>query len=138
MSGLPTSGACLPASPSPVSSLIPHIREILHSRILCSLLSLPAPAPLLHCTALDSAHRGTAHHGIDRLTGLPVVFTELFFQCLFYFFDSTGALFRHGGSMYTLSCGMWDPVPQSGIELEPPALGVWSLSHWREFPIELF
>ena len=40
--------------------------------------------------------------------------------------------------MYTLSCGMWDPVPQSGIELEPPALGVWSLSHWREFPIELF
>ena len=34
------------------------------------------------------------------------------------------------------SCGMWDIVPQSGIELRPPALGVWSVSHWttREVP----
>ena len=25
---------------------------------------------------------------------------------------------------------MWDVVPWPGIELRPPALGVWSLSHW--------
>ena len=37
------------------------------------------------------------------------------------------------------SCGMWDIEPQSGIELRPPALGVWSVSHWttREIP-EIF
>ena len=28
-----------------------------------------------------------------------------------------------------LSCGMWDLVPWPGIKPEPPALGVWSLSH---------
>ena len=25
---------------------------------------------------------------------------------------------------------MWDLVPQPGIEPGPPALGVWSLTHW--------
>ena len=29
-----------------------------------------------------------------------------------------------------LSLGMWDLVPSPGIELRPPALGVWGLSHW--------
>ena len=29
-----------------------------------------------------------------------------------------------------LCCGMWDQVPLPGIEPRPPALGVWSLSHW--------
>ena len=31
---------------------------------------------------------------------------------------------------------MWDLVPQPGIDLKPPVLGVWSLGHWttREFP----
>ena len=35
-----------------------------------------------------------------------------------------------------LSCGMWDLVPQPGIEPRPPALGVQSLTHWttREVP----
>ena len=35
-----------------------------------------------------------------------------------------------------LSCGMWELVPQPGIKPGPPALGVWSLSHWttREVP----
>ena len=28
------------------------------------------------------------------------------------------------------NCGMWDLGPWSGIRLGPPALGVWSLSHW--------
>ena len=35
-----------------------------------------------------------------------------------------------------LSYSMWDLVPSPGIELGPPALGAWSLSHWitREVP----
>ena len=37
---------------------------------------------------------------------------------------------------WTLSCGLWDLVPQQGIEPSLPVLGVWSLSHWttREVP----
>ena len=30
----------------------------------------------------------------------------------------------------TLICGMQDLVPWPGIKPRPPALGVWSLSHW--------
>ena len=30
-----------------------------------------------------------------------------------------------------LSCGMWNLVPQPGIEPRPPALGVRSPSHWN-------
>ena len=39
--------------------------------------------------------------------------------------------------MQTLSCSMWDLVPWPGIESRPPALGLWSFSHWttREVPI---
>ena len=35
---------------------------------------------------------------------------------------------------------MWDLVPWSGVELGPPALGAWSLSHWitREVPVFVF
>ena len=34
------------------------------------------------------------------------------------------------------SCSMWDLLPCLGIKPRPPALGVWSLSHWttREVP----
>ena len=43
-------------------------------------------------------------------------------------------------SMQILGCGTWDLVPWPGIEPEPPALGVWSLSHWttREVPGQCF
>ena len=36
------------------------------------------------------------------------------------------------------SCGTL--VPQAGIQLEPPALGAWSLTHWitREVPVTTF
>ena len=39
-----------------------------------------------------------------------------------------------------LSSGMWDLVPQPGIKPGPPALGVWSFSHWtsREVPVSPF
>ena len=33
-------------------------------------------------------------------------------------------------SVWTLSCGMWDLVPQPGIKPRPPALGAWTLVHW--------
>lgn len=33
-------------------------------------------------------------------------------------------------SKWTLSCSMWDLVPQPGIETGPPELGVGSLCHW--------
>ena len=51
---------------------------------------------------------------------------------------------QHAGSFscgrWTLSCGMWDLVPGSEIELRLPALGVQSLSHWttREVPGQVF
>ena len=40
-------------------------------------------------------------------------------------------------SMQTLSSGMRDLVPQVGIKLWLPALGVWTPSHWtiREVPV---
>ena len=41
--------------------------------------------------------------------------------------------------MRTLSCSMWDLFPCPGIKPGPPALGVWSLSHWttREVPLSI-
>ena len=32
--------------------------------------------------------------------------------------------------IFDLCCSMWDLVPWPGIEYEPPALEVWSFSHW--------
>ena len=39
----------------------------------------------------------------------------------------------------TLSCGMFDLVPQTGIEPIPLALGSQSLNHWttREVPVSI-
>ena len=42
---------------------------------------------------------------------------------------------QHAGSLAVacklfLSHGMWDLVPWPGMEPGPPALGVWSPSHW--------
>ena len=34
---------------------------------------------------------------------------------------------RHAESF---SCSIWELVPWLGIDIRPPALGVWSLSHW--------
>ena len=43
-------------------------------------------------------------------------------------------------SMQTLACSLWDLIPWPGIKPKPPALEVWSLSHWtaREVPILLY
>ena len=44
------------------------------------------------------------------------------------------AIFINSCSMQILGCGTWDLVPWPGIELGPPALGEWSLSHWATGP----
>ena len=43
-------------------------------------------------------------------------------------------MFSCGMPMF--SYGIWDLIPQPGIEPRPPALGAWSLSRWttREVP----
>ena len=40
----------------------------------------------------------------------------------------SSGIFSRG--MRTLKCDVWDLVPWLGIKSRPPALGVWSLSHW--------
>ena len=40
-------------------------------------------------------------------------------------------------SMQTLSCDLLGPLPCPGIEPGPPALAVWSLSHWNRKSLEL-
>ena len=39
-------------------------------------------------------------------------------------------IFDHHCSLGTLSFGLWDQVPSQGLNLGPPALGAWNLSHW--------
>ena len=54
----------------------------------------------------------------------------IFFFLLYWVLVVASRIFNPCCSMQTLSCGMWDLVPQPGINPRPPALGVWSLSHW--------
>ena len=53
----------------------------------------------------------------------PILFCFSFLSFLIYI------LFIYLAAL-GLSCGMWDLVPWPGVEPRPPALGVWSLSHW--------
>ena len=53
-----------------------------------------------------------------------------FFFLLYWVLVVASRIFNPCCSMQTLSCGMWDLVPQPGINPRPPALGVRSLSHW--------
>ena len=62
--------------------------------------------------------------------GCWLYYIAFFFPLVFFFF----LIFL---TVPGLSSGMWDLVPRPGIELRPPALGVWSLSHRttnRELP----
>ena len=67
--------------------------------------------------------------------------TAIFKNTYFYFFDCTWSQLWHGGSliivavsrifrwgMRTLSCALWDLVPQPGMEPRPPSLGGQDLS----------
>ena len=53
----------------------------------------------------------------------PPVF-YLFIKYLFIYLAWPGLSYR----MWTLICGMWDLIPQSGIKLKPPPLESWSLA----------
>ena len=79
--------------------------------------------------------------------------TAIFKNTYFYFFDCTWSQLWHGGSsifvavcrifswgMRTLSCALWDLVPQPGMEPGPPALGEQDLSplNQQESPHDLF
>ena len=78
----------------------------------------------------------------------------LIFLIFIFIYLSAQVLVRHWGSSTFVetcriflvvackifSCSMWDLVPWAGIKPRPPALGVWSLSHWttREAPVYEF
>ena len=62
---------------------------------------------------------------------------------LFFFFSAALGLswnaqnllfsLRHAESF---SCGIWELGPWPGIDIRPPALGVWSLSHWTSREVQ--
>ena len=75
------------------------------------------------------------------------IHTPLFKKYIFiYLFGCTGSWLQPTGSSILVvkcgifSCGVWDLVPWSGIEPQPPALGTLNLSHWtsREGPLSHF
>ena len=84
-----------------------------------------------------------SHHQLEQ-SGPPEKYRPLslfysarficFWLCVFCFFK---ILYL---AMLGLSCSMWGLIPWPGIKPGPPALGVWSLSHWttREVPILFF
>ena len=64
-------------------------------------------------------------HSYNSPRWLMLSLSSTFYLFLFIYLAALG-----------LCCGMWDLIPQPGIEPRPPALAVWSLSHWisREVP----
>ena len=61
---------------------------------------------------------------------------SFFFQHLFVYLAAlglSGSTWDPDFGIRTLSCGVWDLVPQPGIEPGPPASGAWSLNR-REVP----
>ena len=82
------------------------------------------------------------------LCTLPNLWASLGFLYIIFIWLLQVLVVAHGiidlpCGMWTLCCGLWihscdtwDLVPWPGIEPGPPALGVWSLSHWttREIP----
>ena len=75
------------------------------------------------CTFLDSASLLFLRD--EERLGPRKGLTDFFFFFSFFYLTALG-----------LSGGMWDLIPQPGIEPGAPAVGVWSLSHWtiREAP----
>ena len=66
----------------------------------------------------------TRHSQINKYLrkNKSLIYLLLFFKIFIYLFIHLTAS--------SLSCGMWDLLPWSGIEPWPPALGAWKLSHW--------
>ena len=80
---------------------------------------------------------------INRYYFFKLIFIYLFWlRCARSSLQHVGSSLQHVGSLVA-ACGllvatsMWDLVPRPGIEPRPPALGVWSLTHWttREVPL---
>ena len=66
--------------------------------------------------------------------------TSILFLVFIYVFDyNRPSLCMQGFScgMQLLGCSMWRLVPWPGIELWPPALRAWSLSHWSTSILEI-
>ena len=70
---------------------------------------------------------------LNLICKFQYVYLFMEFFCLFVF------CFLHweSCSIGTLSCGMWDLVPQPECEPKPTALGAWHFSQWsiREVPV---
>ena len=96
----------------------------------------------LHCCLPTPSHTGDCHPvqpgelGALQCKAFGILVTVSFFflkKKLFTYLTATGL---HCGcrffscGMQLLGCSMWNLVPWPGIELRPPALRAWSLSHW--------
>ena len=68
---------------------------------------------------------------------LDMYFHSFFFKNFFFNLAVPGLGYGRWDLLSSLwhvvifSWGMWDLVPWPGMELEPSALGAWSLSHWK-------
>ena len=84
----------------------------------------------IHATRKLSMPR-VQHNGGSALLGLSPGFTKetTFGLSLFVFISFFFLIFIYLFGCTRLSCGMWDPVPQPGIESGSPALGVQNFSH---------
>ena len=114
--------------------------------------SLPLPIPIAPASHQSSfclhgfACLNISHKGIQDvafcvwLLSLPRTFSGfIHYSASVLPCGGTQEFFSH--SLQTLSCGMWDLVPHPGIKPRPPAMGVWSLTHWtnrEEPPVLLF
>ena len=101
----------------------PCIGAILSQSQLCHNLFSPK---LLH-QGLPCLANGLSVHSMP---GIGCVFKNI------YKFGCTRSYLQHMGSSVFIvacrivSCGMWDPVPNQGLNHRPPALGAQSLSPW--------
>ena len=68
----------------------------------------------------------------SEIISIAIISPYFFFFLIFIYLAVLGL----SCSMWTLRCSIWGLVPLWGIKPRPPALGVWSLSHWttREVP----
>ena len=69
--------------------------------------------------------------GLQSITKLRKKHHYILKMCIFIY------LFMHM-AVPGLSCGMWDLVPQLGIQYGPPDLGIWRLSHWTTRKVPIF
>ena len=74
------------------------------------------------------------------LTPPSLSFSLSLYIYIYLFGHTSSSLWREGSLIFVTSrkifrCSLCDHVPWPGMELVPPSLGAWSLSHWpREVP----